>query len=102
MSELILLRKNKISSSCLLPPSLFLFVSFFFLRDSLHASYVSGIIIGAKPKSALIYRSFAKSAVHLLLSDVCRLHPNQSESCYLFAIKMGHLIASTPFLWFKS
>lgn len=92
MSEPILLRKKKF---CLLVSFLlpffffFLIVCFFFLRDNLHATYGSGIIIGAKPKSALIYKSFAKSAGHLLLSDVCRLHPNQSESCYLFAILNG-------------
>lgn len=104
MSEPILLRKKNFV--CLSPSSFLVFfffiVCFFFLRDNLHASYGSGIIIGAKPKSALIYKSFAKSAGHLLLSDVCRLHPNQSESCYLFAIKMEHLIASTAFLWFRS
>lgn len=99
MSEPILLKKKKIAC---LSPSLFFFfvvvVSSFFLRDNLHASYGSGVIISAKSKSALIYKSFAKSAVHLLLSDVHRLHPNQSESYYLFAMTMEHLIASTPFL----
>lgn len=76
-----------------LPPSLLSFL----LRDNRNASYGLDVIIGAKPKSAFIYNPSVESAVHLLLLDVCRLLLTQFESCYLYAIKMGHLIASAPF-----
>lgn len=94
MSELILLRKK----FCLLVPSflVFFFIVCFLKRQSTCKLWLR-YNYRCQTEVSSIYKPCQVSS-HLLLFDVCRLHPNQSESCYLFAIKMEHLIASTAFL----
>lgn len=68
----------KISSSCLLPS----FLPFFSVWEIIKHRLRLGCNYRCQTKVSFYLQPFAKSAAHLLFSDICRLHPNQFESCY--------------------